>query len=175
MTDHAVDVNSILLQYAQGPAQLEAALVGVAESNLDLAAGPDSWTIRQIVHHVADGDDLWKMCIKAAMGSGQALFSLEWYWDKPQMEWSEIWQYAERGVASSLALLQANRRHILDLIQCCPEAWERSIWLKHPQRGAECITVGEVLEMQARHVFEHIEEIQSIRTAHGIPNTSGAL
>ena len=174
MTRQAVLANAILVQYAQGPAQLEAALAGIAESNLDLAAEPDAWTIRQIIHHVADGDDLWKTCLKAALGRGESSFDLRWYWARPQMEWSEIWMYASRSIASSLALLHANRRHVLDLVRSCPDAWDRSIWLQHPQGRAERITVGEILEMQARHVFEHIEEIQAIRKAHGIPETSGA-
>jgi len=47
---------------------------------------PGAWTIRQIVHHVAGGDDLWKAAIKAAIGNSRGLFSYCWYWDKPQDE-----------------------------------------------------------------------------------------
>jgi len=41
------------------------------------------------VHHLADGDDIWTICIKAALGNSEGLFSLQWYWDKPQTEWAE--------------------------------------------------------------------------------------
>jgi len=43
---------------------------------------------RQIVHHIADGDDLWKTYIKIALGNEQAEFTLAWYLAFPQTEWA---------------------------------------------------------------------------------------
>jgi hypothetical protein len=166
MTEPANDPAATLALYAGGPARLEAALAGLAASDLDLALDRDSWTIRQIVHHLADGDDLWKTCIKAALGNPEGLFSLHWYWDKPQTAWAENWRYAGRGIGSSLALLAANRRHIVELVQQTPGAWEKSIRLKWPEGEEERITVGEVLRSQANHVAGHIDDIQRIRQAH---------
>ena len=168
MTEQVDYPNATLAQYADGPAQLEAALVGLTESDLNLAFAPDTWTIRQIVHHIADGDDIWKICIKAALGNAEVLFSLQWYWDKPQIEWAENWRYTNRPIKSSLALLHANRHHIVELIQQTPNAWEKSIRIKRPHRKEERISIGDVLEMQARHVVDHISDIQMIRRAHNI-------
>lgn len=168
MTKQVDDPNATLAQYADGPAQLEAALVGLTESDLNLAYAPDTWTIRQIVHHIADGDDIWKICIKAALGNAEGLFSLQWYWDRPQIEWAENWRYTDRPIEPSLALLRANRHHIVELIQQTPNAREKSIRIKRPRRKEERITIGDVLEMQARHVFEHISDIQLIRRTHNI-------
>ncbi|MCC6725742.1 MAG: putative metal-dependent hydrolase [Saprospiraceae bacterium] len=36
------------------PQQLEAALAGISEAQLDTPYRPDGWTIRQVVHHLAD-------------------------------------------------------------------------------------------------------------------------
>jgi len=166
MTEQAYTPSATLALYADGPAQLEAALVGLSESDLNLARTGDSWTIRQIVHHLADGDDIWKTCIKAALGNREGLFSLQWYWDKPQTEWAENWKYANRRIEPSLALLRANRHHIVDLIQQTPDAWEKSIRVKWPDGEEERITIGEVLEMQAGHVVGHIDDIQMIRQGH---------
>ena len=165
MTEQADNPSATLALYADGPAQLEAALTGLTESDLDLARTSDSWTIRQIVHHLADGDDLWKTCVKAALGNREGLFSLQWYWDKPQTEWAENWKYANRGIEPSLALLRANRRHIVELVQQTPDAWEKSIRLKWPEGEEERITIGEVLGDQASHVVGHIHDIQMIRQA----------
>ena len=115
MTEQALNPSATLALYADGPAQLEAVLMGLTESDLDLARTSDSWTIRQIVHHLADGDDLWKTCIKAALGNSEGSFSLQWYWDKPQTEWAENWKYANRSIEPSLALLRANRHNIVEL------------------------------------------------------------
>jgi hypothetical protein len=160
--------NTILARYADGPARLEAAITGLTDSELNLALTPDSWSIREMIHHLADGDDIWKICIKAALGNNDGLFTLQWYWDKPQMEWSKNWRYASRSIGPALDLLHANRRHILELIQLIPNALEKSIRLRWPEGQEECITVGDVIEMQARHVVDHIKDIQAIRQAHGI-------
>ena len=104
MTGQTDNVNATLAQYADGPAQLEAALIGLTESDLNLAQTTETWTIRQIVHHIVDGDDIWKTCIKAALGNSEGLFSLQWYWDRPQTEWAETWGYANRRIEPSLVL-----------------------------------------------------------------------
>jgi hypothetical protein len=166
MTEQATNPSATLASYADGPAQLEAVLMDLTESDLNLAQTGDSWTIRQIVHHLADGDDIWKTCIKAARGNSEGLFSLLWYWDKPQTEWAESWKYAGRSIEPSLALFRANRYHIVELVGQIPDAWEKSICLKWPDGEEERITIGEVLEMQARHVVGHVHDIQMIRQVH---------
>ena len=155
-------------QYADGPIQLNAVLKGLTDSDLDLALTTDTWTIRQIVHHIVDGDDMWKTCIKAALGNTAGLFSLQWYWDRSQTDWAANWKYANRPVEPSLELFRANRRHLAELIQQTPNVWELSIRIKHPQREEERITIGFVLEMQINHMIEHIGEIQVIRQAHNL-------
>ena len=160
--------NATISQYVGGPIQLNAVLKGLTDYDLDLALTTDTWTIRQIVHHIVDGDDMWKTCIKAALGNTAGLFSLQWYWDRSQTDWAANWKYANRPVEPSLELFRANRRHLAELIQQTPNVWELSIRIKHPQREEERITIGFVLEMQINHMVEHIDEIQVIRQAHNL-------
>jgi hypothetical protein len=157
---------AILKQYADGPSLLDSALAGLSETDLDLALSDDSWTIRQIVHHIVDGDDLWKTCIKMALGNSDALFSLQWYTVRTQREWSESWAYSRRGIESSLALYRANRRHMVELLENFPGACERSIRFERPGKEEIHITVFDVVELHVDHLTEHIESIQAIRKAH---------
>jgi uncharacterized damage-inducible protein DinB len=159
---------SVLKEYAEGPAQLACALTGLAEAQLDLGLSPDSWSIRQIVHHIVDGDDLWKTCIKMALGNQDASFTLEWYTRKSQMEWSESWAYSGRGLESSLALYRANRQHILDLLEHVPDAYGKSIRFQRPGKEEVRITVYDVIELHVQHLDEHLQAIRGIREAHGI-------
>lgn len=168
MVKQADSPEEILALYADGPAQLEAAMKGLADAELNLALTADSWSIREIVHHQADGDDIWKMCIKMALGNKEGLFNLQWYWDKEQMEWSGNWHYAGRSVESSLALLRANRRHIVELVHPVSDTWEKFVRCNRPDGKEERITVGEVISMQARHITAHIQDIKDIRLAHAI-------
>ncbi|NJC97154.1 MAG: hypothetical protein C3F07_02615 [Anaerolineales bacterium] len=162
------DTQTILAQYANGPSLLGSALAGLCETDLDLALSVDSWTIRQIVHHTVDGDDLWKTCIKMALGNCNALFSLQWYTAKSQIEWAESWAYPQRGVAASLALYSANRRHIVDLLEHVPNACEKTIRFQPSAKPEMCITVLDVIELHVRHLAEHIESIQAIRKVYGV-------
>ena len=154
-----------LAQYIDGLADLEKILLGLSAKELGLSLAPDSWSIRQIIHHLADGDEIWRTCIKAALGNEQGLFTLRWYWDKPQLEWSQNWHYAGRDIQLSLAILRANRRQMVELINLSPGALEKSIRLQKPDGGEEAVTVGYIIGMQGRHVLGHIEDIRRILQA----------
>jgi uncharacterized damage-inducible protein DinB len=159
---------TVLKQYGEGPAQLEDALTGLSESQLDFSLDPGSWSIRQIVHHLVDGDDIWKTCIKAALGNSNAVFSLQWYTDKQQMEWPENWAYASRALESSLALFRANRCHILDLLEHISGSCEKSIRFQRPEKPELRITVFDVLELHVQHLTDHTQDIRAIRDARGL-------
>jgi uncharacterized damage-inducible protein DinB len=158
---------SILAQYAQGPALLETSLAGSGEADLDARGSQVGWTIRQIVHHIVDGDDFWKLCIKSALGNEEGEFTLEWYWALSQDEWAERWEYSRRSVDVSLALFKANRAHVLQLLEQVPDAWQRSIGMRRPDGQTERVSVGTAIEVQARHVVHHTKRIRAIREQHG--------
>jgi uncharacterized damage-inducible protein DinB len=158
---------SIIARFADGPAQLEQALTGLHDADLDAPPVQGGWTIRQIVHHIADGDDLWKACIKAALGNEQGEFTLEWYWVVPQDIWADRWAYAGRSIDVSLALFKANRAHVTQLLAHVPDAWSRSISLRKPSGETTRLTVGAVVEMQADHLQHHVHRILAIRKERG--------
>jgi hypothetical protein len=170
MTEQTQEFGEILAQYIDGPDRLEAALAGLTEEDLDTAPDEENWSIRQIVHHIVDGDDLWKTCIKAALGHSPGMFTLQWYWDLPQDAWAEGWRYASRHPDLSLARFRANRRHILELVQGLGDAGERSIRVRWPNGQEEVVNVRWVVELQTRHALDHIEDIRAIRRARNLGN-----
>lgn len=158
---------SIIARYADGPAELEQALAGLQDADLDALPAQGGWTIRQIVHHVVDGDDLWKAGIKAALGNDNGEFTLQWYWTIPQDAWADRWAYATRPTDVSLALLEATRAHVTQLLAHVPDAWTRSIAVRTPNGETTRLTVGAVVEMQADHLQHHVRRIVAIRAALG--------
>jgi hypothetical protein len=156
----------ILTRYLTLPDQLETALVGLAESDLDLARAPAAWTIRQIVHHIVDADDVTKIIVKAALGNFGCVFGLAWY--DPNNTWAKTLDYARREITPALALLRANHRD-LELLLCrLPEAWERHVLLQRDQNSeARKITVAQLIQSQTGHALHHIEQIRETRKAHG--------
>lgn len=159
---------SVLARFADGPKQLEAAIAGLSEGELDVAERVDTWTIRQLVHHIVDGDDIWKVFIKRAIGSPGGMFDMQWYWEMPQDEWVERWAYARREIEPSLALFRANRRHILQLLDHVPGAWEQSLLVLWPNGVEQQVSVASVVEMQARHVTGHLDDIRKAQQVHGV-------
>jgi hypothetical protein len=158
----------ILIRYLDGPGIVEAAIEGLSNKQLDLALTPNSWSIRQLVHHIADGDYLWKEFLLRALGEPEREFSLDWYWCLPQDDWVKRWSYAGRDVKHSLELFKANRQHTVELLNQVPNLWDKCLHIPTRQGGQERVSVGEVIEMQAGHVAGHVEDIQKIRRAHGI-------
>ena len=158
----------ILKRYATGPDLVQDSIQGLNDEQLDLKLSDDSWSIRQLVHHITDGDYLWKEFLLRAVGEPEREFSLEWYWCLPQDDWVKRWSYAGREVRHSLDLFKANRQHTLELLEQVPDLWDKCLLIPTRQGGQERVSVGEVVEMQAGHVVGHVEDIQNIRQVHGI-------
>ena len=146
----------------EGPKSLEIVLSGLNDTDLDITPSTGGWTIREIVHHIVDGDDIWKMGIKQALGNVQTEFSLDWYRTLTQDTWADCWSYSQRSIEESLTLLKANRDHIMQLLEHVPDAWEKTVEFYEPNGKIEIIPVGFIIEMQADHVFHHIKQIEKI-------------
>lgn len=155
--------NEIIKLFKQGPATLENALADLSAFELDYVPSNGGWTIRQIVHHLVDGDDLWKIYIKIALGNEEAEFTLEWYQALPQTEWAKRWSYEKRSIDESLILLKAIRVHIIQLLDYVPDGWHRSAKFRDSNGEIEIVPVGFVIKMQADHVLHHVKRISAIR------------
>jgi len=167
MSDRVSSQSDIIADYAAGPDRLEAAIAGLCAADLDLALDGNSWSIRQIVHHIADGDDIWKEFVKRAIGNPAGEFTLAWYWQLAQNDWAGRWAYRERDIEPSLALFRASRAHVVQLLAHRPEAWSNSLLIHWPNGEEMQTSVEWVVAMQARHVDGHLDDIRRIREAQG--------
>ena len=149
--------------YGRCPRLLQKAIRGLADGDLDRSNRNQGWTIRQYIHHVVDGDDLWKSFIKQAIGNSKEPFELKWYWQAPNQEyWSSVWEYTNRPIAPSLALFRANRAHIVQILRQVPGSLGKKLTVCWPNEPEETVSVQDVVEMQIRHVEGHIADIQAI-------------
>ena len=157
-----------MARYLEGPALLARAVAGLPDADLDASPAQGGWTIRQIVHHVVDGDALWKSGILAALGETTGEFSFKWYWAMSQEEWVECWAYARRSLDASLNLLAANRIHVAQLLEAVPDGWDRSVGVHKPDGELWRLTVHALIEMQTDHLEHHLRRIASIRREGGL-------
>jgi uncharacterized damage-inducible protein DinB len=161
------DKESIIARYIEGPALLRRVLSDLKESDFDTSPTKGGWSIRQIVHHLADGDDLWKICIKQALGNEQSEFSLDWYRALTQDTWADRWAYTQRSVDVSLSLLEATRKHIVQLLEHVPDGWNKSVGFREPNGEIVRVSVGFIIEMQAKHVVHHLKQVEAILNRSG--------
>jgi uncharacterized damage-inducible protein DinB len=166
MSERPETRDEIMARYAAGIQAVEDALAGLAEADLDLARAENKWTIRQIVHHIADAELLWEVAIKSALGNCGCLFDASWY--IIGNGWADPLQYATRPADGAFGLYKAIRQQILELLEYVPDPWEKYVlfhWANPDE--ARRWTVGEIVTWQARHALIHVEQILETREVHG--------
>lgn len=172
MTKKQDPQNTLIDRYVRCAGWLRRAVYGLAEIELDLCESSGSWTIREYVHHVVDGDDAWTLCIKQALGNPDLPFTLDWYIQYAEQEhWSRAWRYAGRGIGPSLALLRANRAHVAQLMRAIPDSLDTQVTVRGRDGSLEVARIRDVVEMLIRHVEGHIADIERIREKWALRRT----
>jgi uncharacterized damage-inducible protein DinB len=146
-----------LEQIAQHPANLREAVRGLDESQLDTPYREGGWTVRCVVHHLADSHINSYVRFKLALTE-----------DKPHIkgydenEWAKL-KDSDMPVEVSLALLDSLHRRWVALLQTMtPEDFART--LIHSERGE--ITLDSMIALYAwhgRHHTAHITELKKLK------------
>jgi len=150
--DHA----DLIERYRTGMADLDDALVGMTEEELDRPEGDGEWTPRQVVHHLADGEAMSYTRLRRLVADDAPVIQ---GYDEPLF--ARRLHY-ERPIDSSLAVVRAVREASLDLMRVMtPEDWAKTG--THSEHAS--YSVLRWLEIYAEHVHEHAEQIRRARAA----------
>lgn len=136
------------------------------ETLLDASAAPGEWTVRQIVHHVADDADAWCLGFKKAIANPGAPLRFEGF---PGNErWFAALGFDRRPVGPALALIQAHRLLMADIAACAPQDWSQSFLEVFDDKGQSMGSwpIGQMLAMFTAHIREHTTTIQTIQHAN---------
>jgi len=142
-------------QLADGPAKLDAAIAGLFDQQLDTAYRPEGWTVRQVVHHLADAQVNWYIRVKLAVTEAQPRIV-------PYAEqlWAELADARLGPVEPSLKMFGGVTERWCRLLESLkPEDWSRSF--SHPEWGP--ITVEDTLRLMAWHTRHHTAHITELR------------
>jgi catechol 2,3-dioxygenase-like lactoylglutathione lyase family enzyme len=155
----------MLALYARGGDDVEAALAGLTEADLDHTRAPEEWSIRQIVHHLAETDSMFLMIFESALALSGSTFIRNSY---DQAHWAEALVYQQRAIEPSLALIKATRRYLAQLLLHIPDHWDRYVLLKFSSDEGEGrkVTVGQLLDSLNWHLADHCKEIHETRRIH---------
>ena len=151
VTDHAGAIATL----AALPENLRAALDGLSDARLDTAYREGGWTVRQLVHHIADSHMNSYIRIRLALTE-------DWPAIKPYDEklWAELPDAKTAPVDISVNLLTVlHRRWVLLMRSLTEEQWQRGY--THPQNGRQTIAEAAALyEWHSRHHVAHITELR---------------
>jgi uncharacterized damage-inducible protein DinB len=146
-------------QMAEAPAKLRTALLGLSEEQLDTRYRKDGWTLRQVVHHLAD-----------AQLNGFTRFKLALTEDRPAIKtyeedlWSETADGREAPVNLSVDLLTALHARWVILLESLTEGGFARTF-RHPQRGQ--LRIDDAIQLYAWHGIHHTAHISTLRERKG--------
>lgn len=140
------------------PGLLKEAVGNMDDEQLDTAYRPGGWTVRQVVHHVADSHMNAYVRFKLALTEENP--SIKPY---EQGRWAELPDY-EMPVDISLTLLEAVHGRLHKLLSGI-SAEDLNRTFLHPESGE--VKVGENIGMYAWHGRHHLAHITSLSKRQG--------
>ncbi len=137
------------------PGRLAAAVAGLRDEELSTPYREGGWTLKQVVHHLAD-----------AHLNGFARFKLALTEDTPAIKtyeealWAETADGRDAPVEVSLQLLAALHRRWTILLESLSEA-QFARAFSHPDRGL--MTIDKAIQLYAWHCLHHTAHIDAFR------------
>lgn len=149
------EIRSHVLVLSGAPGEFREAVRGLTDAQLDTPYRPGGWSVRQVVHHLADSHMNAYARVKLALTEPSPTI-------KPYDEaaWAALAD-SKLPVEVSLLLLDGLHRRwvsLLDSLQ--PADWERTF--VHPEHG-RAMRIDEATAMYSWHCRHHTAHISSLR------------
>ena len=144
---------------AATPADLRRAVAGLNDSQLDTPYRDGGWTVRQLVHHVADSHINSYIRFRLALTEEAPMITV--YEEK---DWAELPDAKTLPVEVSLQLLDALHTRWVALLRSLSEGDFQKTFT-HPVNGA--FTVNKALQLYAWHGKHHVAHVTSLRERSG--------
>jgi hypothetical protein len=153
------DIDSCLLAIEETPAKLRAAVSGLSAGQLDTPYRDGGWTVRQVIHHVADSHMQSYSRFRFALTENEPTI-------KPYDEgaWAELVDAKGAPVELSLSLLDAMHARWMLLLRSLDDAALAKVFI-HPAMGP--MTLSKTVQLYAWHGLHHTAHITSLRARLG--------
>ena len=141
------------------PERMRAAVSGLGDSQLDTPYREGGWTVRQVVHHVADSHSVSCMRFKLALTE-------DWPTINPYDEaaWAKLADSRSLPVEASLAILDGlHARWVALLESLAAEDFQKGF--NHPERGK--LNLAATLAIYDWHSRHHLAHITGLRARRG--------
>jgi hypothetical protein len=135
----------------QLPAKVRQVTTGLTDEQLNTQYRPDGWTIRQVVHHIADSH--MNSIIRFKWALTEDVPTIKPY---HQTEWSELADYS-LPIEPSLSMIDGIHQRMVTLFESFTDK-EWNTYFIHPETGGE-ITLKRNLALYAWHSEHHLGHI----------------
>lgn len=153
-------INSCIALIEAFPEALRIAVEGLSDVQLDTPYRPEGWTVRQLVHHIADSHGQTLHRFKHALTEVDPII-------KPYKEalWAEHKDALTMPLEPSLRIVDgAHARWVVLMRNMSLADFDRSF--VHPEQQRS-IMLGEALELYVWHSAHHLAHITGLRTRRG--------
>lgn len=154
------EIKRCIADIEQLPAQLRKAVNGLSEQQFDTPYRDGGWTVRQVVHHLADSHMNAFIRIKLALTEEHPSI-------KPYLEasWAELEDAKNLPAEISLSLLEPlHMRWVHMLKRITPADRERTVF--HPESKRD-MSVHFLIQLYSWHSRHHTAHITSLRKRKG--------
>lgn len=137
------------------PADLEAEVIGLSDSQLDTPYREGGWSVRQVVHHLVDSHMNSVIRMKLILTEDHPTL-------KPydQEKWAELPDTKRLPIEGSLQELKGlHRRWCYLLDQLTDEQWQRTGY--HPENGV--MVLENFLKIYSHHGENHLKQITTLK------------
>ena len=149
-----------LLDIETLPMQVEAAINNLDAAQLETPYRPGGWTVKQLVHHIADSH--MNAFTRFKLGLSEDLPTIKPY---DENSWAQMKDTELVPVNISTTLLHALHRRMLVLLEHMSEAdFSREIY--HPEQKRN-ISLWNLLGIYAWHSRHHVAHINKLREREG--------
>ncbi|MCX6621097.1 MAG: bacillithiol transferase BstA [Acidobacteria bacterium] len=151
--------SQLIDQIAELPAQIRGAVDGLDEAQLYVPYRPGGWTVRQVVHHLADSHLNSYVRFKLALTEDEPVI-------KPYAEarWAELPDARDSEIEVSLRLLDALHDRWTRMLRAMRDE-EFARTFRHPESGV--LRLDTVVALYAWHGRHHVAHVDALRERMG--------
>lgn len=144
-----------IMMLEAAPISLRKRLETISEKDLELTYKEGGWTIRQIVHHVADSHINMLIRFKLAMTEENPII-------KPYNQdlWAAMDDYKSAPLESSLLMFEGVQQRFSALLKVMSESDFKKTYT-HPEYNKQ-FTLAEATQLYAWHGMHHVAQIEGI-------------
>lgn len=139
---------------AEMPAKLSVLLEGISADQLSGKYRPEGWSIKQVVHHLADSHLNCLIRIKLALTEDNPTI-------KPYNEnlWAQLEDGKNNDIASSVLIVTGVHARLVSLLNSLNnEEWNRTVF--HPESNRE-MSINFLLGLYSWHSNHHLAHIKN--------------